>query len=189
MSSTSQRLLLPLDLQQRAALQASQGHLLVRGGAGTGRTQTLLARADHLLTEGVLPGWVHVLLTSTYAVQDWRRRVTDGIEDPHLMRHIFVGTIHAAADKYLRIQGNELIGQPPNYTIWDQQRAAAAMGRVARQVLPKNDRKSRQIDHIMHWYVVNRNRFHLERPTTADEPVWHDVVDRYEAVKREMGAP
>lgn len=50
-----------LNEQQRAAVEFSGKHLLVMAGAGTGKTRTIIARAQHLIQQGVAPNRILIL--------------------------------------------------------------------------------------------------------------------------------
>lgn len=50
-----------LNEQQRAAVEFSGKHLLVMAGAGTGKTRTIIARAQHLIQQGVAPHRILIL--------------------------------------------------------------------------------------------------------------------------------
>ena len=50
-----------LNKQQYAAATYNGKHLLVLAGAGTGKTRTIIARAIHLISEGVNPNRIKIL--------------------------------------------------------------------------------------------------------------------------------
>lgn len=50
-----------LNEQQRAAVEFSGKHLLVMAGAGTGKTRTIIARAQRLIQQGVAPHRILIL--------------------------------------------------------------------------------------------------------------------------------
>lgn len=53
--------MIQLNEQQRKAAEFEGKHLLVLAGAGTGKTGTIIARADHLLRKGVQPNRIAIL--------------------------------------------------------------------------------------------------------------------------------
>ena len=53
--------MIQLNEQQRKAAEFEGKHLLVLAGAGTGKTGTIIARADYLLRKGVQPNHIAIL--------------------------------------------------------------------------------------------------------------------------------
>ncbi len=80
------------DAQARAAGHAG-GPLLVLGGAGSGKTETLLARVQWLLDHGQGPEGVLVLCASPATADDTRGRLEDRLQASYEQLHV-----HAAPD-------------------------------------------------------------------------------------------
>ncbi|MBF6629024.1 MAG: UvrD-helicase domain-containing protein, partial [Proteiniphilum sp.] len=53
--------MIQLNEQQQKAAEFEGKHLLVLAGAGTGKTGTIIARADYLLRKGVQPNRIAIL--------------------------------------------------------------------------------------------------------------------------------
>lgn len=82
----------PLDLSQKSAAEHMDGALLVEAGPGTGKTRTLIARIEYLLSKGVPPASILVLTFSNKAAQEIRERVAKNM--PTAAADIWAGTFH-----------------------------------------------------------------------------------------------
>lgn len=98
---TPEQLLALVDDEQRAAVTADPGPLLVVAGAGTGKTRTLTCRIAYRAATGDTdPGVVLAVTHSTRAAAQLRERLV-GLGVPRLGR-VAAFTIHAAALRQLR---------------------------------------------------------------------------------------
>ncbi|MCP5364830.1 MAG: UvrD-helicase domain-containing protein [Hyphomicrobiales bacterium] len=106
-----------LNEAQRAAVEATEGPVLVLAGAGTGKTRVLTTRLAHILAAGRAQPWQVLGVTFTNkAAREMRERVA------HLLgcsvEGWWVGTFHAIAARMLRANA-ERAGLKPNFTILD----------------------------------------------------------------------
>jgi DNA helicase-2/ATP-dependent DNA helicase PcrA len=116
MSSVSP-LLDSLNLQQRQAIQAIFGPVLVLAGAGTGKTRVLTTRLAHILSEGyAYPSQVLAVTFTNKAANEMKERVSQLLGRP--TEGFWLGTFHALAVRILRRYG-ELIGLRSDFTILD----------------------------------------------------------------------
>ncbi len=107
-----------LNAEQRAAVEAVDGPVLVLAGAGTGKTRVLTTRLAHILATGKARPWQLLAVTFTNkAAREMRHRIAAIIggaaEDLR-----FLGTFHSIAAQILRRHA-ELVGLKSNYTIID----------------------------------------------------------------------
>jgi DNA helicase-2/ATP-dependent DNA helicase PcrA len=107
-----------LNPEQRAAVEATEGPVLVLAGAGTGKTRVLTTRLAHILAAGKARPWQLLAVTFTNkAAREMRVRIADiiggGAEDLR-----FLGTFHSIAAQMLRRHA-ELVGLKSSYTIID----------------------------------------------------------------------
>jgi len=106
-----------LNEGQRAAVEATDGPVLVLAGAGTGKTRVLVTRLAHILNTKPVKGWEILAVTFTNkAAQEMRER-TAGLVGPEAI-DIKLGTFHSIGVWMLRRHA-ELVGLSPNYTILD----------------------------------------------------------------------
>ena len=107
-----------LNPEQRAAVEAIEGPVLVLAGAGTGKTRVLTTRLAHILASGRAKPWELLAVTFTNkAAREMRERITH-IIGPSAEGLRWLGTFHSIAAQILRRHA-ELVGLKSNYTILD----------------------------------------------------------------------
>src|ERR1700679_1022410 len=93
--------LAPLNAEQRAAVEALDGPLLVLAGAGTGKTRVLTTRFAHILLSGrAFPGQVLAVTFTNKAAREMRERVGAILGRP--AEGLWLGTFHSLCAKMLR---------------------------------------------------------------------------------------
>lgn len=108
-----------LNAQQRAAVTAPDGPILVVAAAGTGKTRTLTYRMAWLVKErGIMPHNILLLTFTNRAAREMLTRaeqlIGEGDVEP------WGGTFHHVATRILRRQA-ELLGYSTRFTILDQE--------------------------------------------------------------------
>ncbi|MEO8812644.1 MAG: UvrD-helicase domain-containing protein [Caulobacteraceae bacterium] len=107
-----------LNPEQREAVEATEGPVLVLAGAGTGKTRVLTTRVAHILATGKARPWELLAVTFTNkAAREMRGRITD-IIGPAAEGLRWLGTFHSVAAQILRRHA-ELVGLKSSYTIID----------------------------------------------------------------------
>ena len=106
-----------LNEEQRNAVEAVEGPVLVLAGAGVGKTRVLTTRIAHLIASG--RARAHEILAVTFtnkAAREMRERVSlfTGIAQGMP----WLGTFHSICVKILRMHA-ELVGLRPSFTILD----------------------------------------------------------------------
>ncbi len=97
-----ERLLQALNPEQRRAVEAPPGPLLIVAGPGTGKTRTLTARLAYaVLAQGVAPEQALALTFTNRAAEEMRRRLEDWL-GPEVARRIPVHTFHSWGLSLLR---------------------------------------------------------------------------------------
>src|SRR5258705_324691 len=117
-----------LNPEQRAAVVAPDGPILILAGAGSGKTRVLTYRIAHLLAERTAS--VNEMLAVTFtnkAANEMRERVASIVADGG--RIPWVSTFHSACARILRQEGHAL-GYERNFTILDESDSMTAMRRV-----------------------------------------------------------
>src|SRR5438067_10977914 len=105
-----------LNHEQRQAVEAADGPVLVLAGAGTGKTRVLTTRLAHILaTRRAWPGQILSVTFTNKAAREMKERigaliggVVEGMQ--------WLGTFHSIAAKMLRRHA-ELAGLKSNFTI------------------------------------------------------------------------
>ena len=107
-----------LNPEQREAVEAIDGPVLVLAGAGTGKTRVLTTRLAHILAAGRARPWELLAVTFTNkAAREMRDRI-GAIIGPAAEGLRWVGTFHSVAAQILRRHA-ELVGLKSSYTIID----------------------------------------------------------------------
>jgi DNA helicase-2/ATP-dependent DNA helicase PcrA len=107
-----------LNPEQREAVEATDGPVLVLAGAGTGKTRVLTTRLAHILaTRRAWPGQILSVTFTNKAAREMKERigaliggVVEGMQ--------WLGTFHSIGAKMLR-RNAELVGLKSNFTILD----------------------------------------------------------------------
>jgi DNA helicase-2/ATP-dependent DNA helicase PcrA len=107
-----------LNTEQKQAVEALDGPVLVLAGAGTGKTRVLTTRLTHILSQNKARPWEILAVTFTNkAAREMRERITHMI-GPQAEGLRWLGTFHAIAAQILR-RHPELVGLKSTYTILD----------------------------------------------------------------------
>ncbi len=107
-----------LNPEQRRAVEATDGPVLVLAGAGTGKTRVLTTRLAHILATGKARPWELLVVTFTNkAAREMRERIT-AIIGPEAEGLRWLGTFHSVAAQILR-RHCELVGLKSSFTILD----------------------------------------------------------------------
>jgi DNA helicase-2/ATP-dependent DNA helicase PcrA len=105
-----------LNPEQRAAVEATEGPVLVLAGAGTGKTRVLTTRIAHLIATGrAYPSQILSVTFTNKAAREMRERVTSVI-GPAAEGMQWLGTFHSIGTKVLRRHA-ELVGLRSDFTI------------------------------------------------------------------------
>jgi DNA helicase II / ATP-dependent DNA helicase PcrA len=115
-----------LNSEQKKAVLATEGPVLILAGAGAGKTKTIAERIRHLVRSGVAPSQILAITFTNKAAKEMRERVERSLqEDPDLNRPIsfserpFVSTFHSLGVHILREQAPKA-GLKRHFTIFDK---------------------------------------------------------------------
>ncbi|MDX2237392.1 MAG: UvrD-helicase domain-containing protein [Hyphomonadaceae bacterium] len=107
-----------LNPEQRAAVEALDGPVLVLSGAGTGKTRVLTTRLAHLISTGRAKPWQILAVTFTNkAAREMRTRI-ESLIGPGGGGLPWLGTFHSISARMLRSHA-ELVGLKSSFTILD----------------------------------------------------------------------
>ena len=119
-----------LNEDQRAAVLATEGPVLMLAGAGTGKTRALTTRLAHLLFTGRAQPWQILAVTFTNkAAREMKERIAALVGD-RVEGMKWLGTFHSIGAQILRRHA-ELAGLKSSFTIID----ADDQVRLAKQVI------------------------------------------------------
>ncbi len=107
-----------LNPEQREAVEALDGPVLVLAGAGTGKTRVLTTRIAHILSLGrARPAEILAVTFTNKAAREMKRRIGEMVGET-VEGMPWLGTFHAIGVKILRRHA-ELVGLKTNFTILD----------------------------------------------------------------------
>lgn len=105
-----------LNLSQRAAVEQTEGPVMIVAGAGSGKTRVITYRVAHLIRKGIDPFNILVLTFTNKAAKEMRERIIKVVGNE--AKNIWMGTFHSVFAKILRVEASH-IGYPNNFTIYD----------------------------------------------------------------------
>ncbi|MCC7050726.1 MAG: UvrD-helicase domain-containing protein [Bacteroidia bacterium] len=105
-----------LNEPQRAAVENTDGPVMVIAGAGSGKTRVLTYRIAHLINKGIDPFNILALTFTNKAAREMKERIIKivGAE----AKNLWMGTFHSVFSRILRAEAH-LLGYPSNFTIYD----------------------------------------------------------------------
>nr|WP_182085235.1 UvrD-helicase domain-containing protein [Aureimonas sp. ME7] len=107
-----------LNPEQRAAVETTEGPVLVLAGAGTGKTRVLTTRIAHILaTRRAFPSQILAVTFTNKAAREMKTRIGH-LVGGEVEGMPWLGTFHSIGVKILRRHA-ELVGLKSNFTILD----------------------------------------------------------------------
>ena len=164
---------------QRAAVEHTDGPVLIFAGAGSGKTRVLTHRIAYLLEEKkVFPDRILAVTFTNKAAGEMKARLERMVGAP--ARDLWVGTFHSMCVRMLRRDGRK-IGVAPNFAIMDgdDQRA------IAREVIADLDFDERQIAPGAALAEISKAKNNLWSPDEYEEKNPSFAGERYAQVYRE----
>ena len=120
-SAWSEEILDRLNPEQRQAVTAPDGTILIVAGPGTGKTYTLTCRIAYLIREqGVSPGGILAVTFTNKAAEEMADRLDRLLNEPGEARSLTIRTFHALGLEVLRAEADR-IGRTSNFTIYDDE--------------------------------------------------------------------
>lgn len=106
-----------LNEAQRAAVEATEGPVMIVAGAGSGKTRVLTFRIAHLINKGIDPFNILALTFTNKAAREMKERIGKIVSYSEA-RNLWMGTFHSVFARILRNEA-ERLGYPTNFTIYD----------------------------------------------------------------------
>ncbi|MBF6569047.1 MAG: UvrD-helicase domain-containing protein [Candidatus Binataceae bacterium] len=117
-----------LNPEQRDAVMAPDGPILILAGAGSGKTRVLTHRIAHLLAEGkATPDQMLAVTFTNKAAREMRERVAALVGTG--ANRIWISTFHSACARILRHEAPRL-GFTPDFTIFDEGDSLTLLRRI-----------------------------------------------------------
>ncbi|MEM9048408.1 MAG: UvrD-helicase domain-containing protein [Pseudomonadota bacterium] len=174
-----------LNPDQRAAVEALEGPVLVLAGAGTGKTRALTTRIAHLLNTGrARPNEILAVTFTNKAAREMKQRV-GALVGGVIEGMPWLGTFHALCVRILRAHA-ELVGLKSNFTILDTDDQI----RLLKQVIAAADIDEKRWPARQLAGLIDRWKNRAQRPdqVPADEAAGfaHAGADLYRAYQQRL---
>ena len=130
-------LLVGLNPEQRRAVEATEGPLLIQAGAGSGKTKTLTHRIAYLIASSKATPYNILAVTFTNkAAKEMRSRVGELLGERSDNRSFmpYMGTFHGVCVRLLR-QDGESVGISRSFVIFDESDRQSAIKQVSKQLM------------------------------------------------------
>ncbi len=125
MENGIEKILNGLNEEQKNAVEAIEGPVLIVAGAGSGKTRVLTSRVAYILASGVDPHRVLALTFTKKAASEMKERIAIMVGHNNAKR-VVMGTFHAIFVRFLREYADSL-GYPADFTIYDTSDSVSAM--------------------------------------------------------------
>ena len=120
-----------LNPQQRAAVEQTEGPLLVLAGAGSGKTRVLTYRVAWLMEKGVAPWHILAITFTNKAAREMVERVRDLVGEAS--EDAWISTFHACCARILR-RDIEKLGYKRQFAIYDEDDRMSVVKAVAQSL-------------------------------------------------------
>jgi len=120
-----------LNPEQRAAVEQTEGPVMIIAGAGSGKTRVITYRVAHLVRKGVDSFNILVLTFTNKAAREMRERITHVVGTE--AKNIWMGTFHSVFAKILRVEADK-IGYPSNFTIYDTDDSKSVLRAILKEM-------------------------------------------------------
>jgi DNA helicase-2/ATP-dependent DNA helicase PcrA len=119
--------MLGLNEKQRAAVEHTEGPLLILAGAGSGKTKALTHRIAHIIgKKNVAPTSILAVTFTNKAAGEMRERIKTLLRGSFSKELPFIGTFHSLGVRILRQDIGQL-GYQSRFAIYDEQDQVAAI--------------------------------------------------------------
>ena len=112
-----ENILKQLNKEQRLAVEAVEGPVIVIAGAGSGKTRVLTYRVAHLLNLGADPFNILALTFTNKAAREMKARIVKLVGSTEA-KNVWMGTFHSVFARVLRSEAHR-IDFPSNFSIYD----------------------------------------------------------------------
>ncbi len=174
-----------LNPQQRQAVEALGGPVLVLAGPGSGKTRVLTYRVAYLVRVcGVRPQGILAVTFTNKAAREMRERLVRLLGEEQV-RRLTVGTFHAICVRFLRVEASHL-GLDPQFIIYDDDDQLG----LVRQAMRELGLDERQYAPASILYEIGRAKDELLDPEAYAERVasyWQEIAARvYRIYQRKL---
>ncbi len=168
-----------LNPQQRQAVKAMDGPVLILAGAGTGKTRVITSRVAYMIAKGIRPGNILAVTFTNKAAREMQERVRELVPKAKLVNKDgntekqTICTFHSLCVRILR-RHIEKLGYKKNFVIYDE---TEQLG-VVRRLLSHISDKSKKPDPYAILSLISRWRNSSGDTLKSDDPDLADLAKR-----------
>ncbi len=182
-----------LNANQREAALCVDQNVRIIAGAGSGKTQVLMARIEYLLKElRVYPNRILAITFTNKATKEMKERLVAQVGD--LAKEVRISTIHALCVRILKEDATSF-GYPKNFTILDTNDQRTILKRITKDLNIRLKDYPEAMTRIANWKKVNMDPKKLVEMYPNDTshlkeslPIYALIYQRYMKTKEEMRA-
>lgn len=165
-----------MNKQQKRAVEAVEGRVLILAGAGSGKTRVLTHRIAHLIGKlGIHPQAILGLTFTNKAASEMRQRM-GALIDEKLAKDVTLVTFHSFCLQILRCH-IERLGYTPRFTLYNEHDVKRLMNYITRDMLNHNgDLPS----FAKAGALIQNAKYHGVLPEQLQDPssAWHEQYAR-----------
>lgn len=179
-----------LNDAQRAAMEDTEGYVLVLAGAGSGKTRVLTHRIAYLVKEKCVAPWNILAITFTNkATEEMKARLNMLLGENN---KVFISTFHSLCSYILKVNAESLEGYSTNFSIYDESDSL----RTIKKVLKEKNLESSAVKDVIKYHIgtaKNKGMSPVEYfqdirgLVKYDEEIFH-IYSGYEKFLRENNA-
>ena len=160
-----------LNPQQRQAVKATDGPVLILAGAGTGKTRVITSRVAYMIAKGIQPGNILAVTFTNKAAREMQERIRELVPKAKLVNSDgntekpTICTFHSLCVRILR-RHIEKLGYKKNFVIYDE---TEQLG-VVRRLLSHISDKSKKPDPYAILSLISRWRNSSTDTLNTDDP-------------------
>ena len=186
-----QPLLANLNPEQRAAVEATEGPLLILAGAGSGKTRVITSRIAWLITEkGIAPDSILAVTFTNKAAKEMGERVDRQLDHSSLAKPL-ICTFHSLCVRMLRRDVEALRvngeGLTRSFAIYDENDQQAIVKQIMKRMgLDTKQLTPRTVLGKISWaknHMVDPQEFYL----SSKDPNSERIAHIYQGYKTELG--
>jgi DNA helicase II / ATP-dependent DNA helicase PcrA len=176
-----------LNSSQRAAVEATEGPVMIIAGAGSGKTRVLTYRIAYLMHKGVDAFNILALTFTNKAAREMKVRIGTVVSEKET-KNLWMGTFHSVFAKILRFEADKL-GYPNNFTIYDTDDSKGMIKDILKslnlddKVYKPNmvlNRISSAKNNLISATVYKQNVNLVAEDRASQKPFLGDIYDAYE---------
>lgn len=180
---------IPLNAEQRKAVEDTEGQLLVLSGAGSGKTRVLTARIAYLIEQrGVSPREILAITFTKKAAKEMLDRITGILGDRS--SGVWAMTFHAFCARILRYHA-DVLGFTSDFSIYDESDSLKLIKRICGEKGITDSKKKESIACYISeakTFGLTPAQFEKEKAYVKDVQTVSEVFSAYNARLKESNA-